>query len=472
MTADGAIGSALEDLEARAAKWPVPGLQIAAVADGQDVFAGGFGKTAAVGGEPVTERTLFSHGSCTKAFTGLLAAVLEAEGIVSLDAPVRRYVPELTLPDPVIAERATMRDLLSHRSGLGRNDMVWICHPDWPAEEIVGRLEHLPLAGDLRAQMVYSNIGYTLAALAMSRAAGLGWTELISDRVLQPLGMLSTFAGPEPAPDGAVPHLLRDNTPVPTPPRPLGAAAPAGLIMTTALDAAKWLLLQSGSGEGKLEHLAPATHRLHVPMPAEMVPWPELKLHGYGLGWLVATYRGRPFVWHAGGVDGVLTETMVLPDDGVGVVVSANVHMSDLPMPAGLSLIDTLLGEGSDTDWYSRVGHVDAQKGHVDAQKTDEPKEPVTSKGAPSRDLEVLVGTYSHEGYGDLVAERSGEGFVFRLGEVVFDVDHRHYDTWTLRYDVLDFTAPATFCADASGDVAELAVAFEDGTDPIRFKRK
>lgn len=470
----GSFAAALDDLRARAEKWPVPGLQVAAVAGGSVVHAGGLGVTSVEDGEPVDAGTPFQHGSCTKAFTGLLGALLHAEGTMDLDAPVRRYVPELRLPDAVIAERATTRDLLSHRSGFGRHDMTWICHPDWSVDELLRRLEHLDPAGDLRAAMSYSNLGYAVAGLAMGRAAGQSWADLVAERLFEPLGMRSSSVAPDPSPETAVPHLLRGGQPVTTARRRIGAVAPAGSLVTTAADAAKWLLLHTGAGDTKLVDAARVTHRLQVPMPSDLLPWKELRLFGYGLGWLVGVYRGRLIVWHAGGVDGVLTETVVLPEDGVGVALSANVHQSDLPLPGALTLVDALIGEGIETDWYDRVAPARGEEAGA-ATGMQEPSAGTAGEAGaepPTRPLAGMAGTYAHPGYGDLVVGSEGDALQFGLGDVAFSATHRHFDTWDIRYDVLGLDGAATFVTGPEGQVSEVVVTLEPGVPAIRFGRQ
>ncbi|MCA1713034.1 MAG: beta-lactamase family protein, partial [Actinobacteria bacterium] len=165
-------------LEAELGRWQVPGLSLALVADGEVRWTAGIGVRTAGDPAPVTERTLFQHGSCVKAYTALLACVLASESVLDLDAPVRRWVPELELPDADRAASVTLRDLLAHRSGISRHDLVWILSPSLDRVELVRRLRHLPLAAGLRERMEYTNLGYALAALALERAAGAGWGDL------------------------------------------------------------------------------------------------------------------------------------------------------------------------------------------------------------------------------------------------------------------------------------------------------
>ena len=453
-----AVESALADLEKRAADWPIPGLQVAVVGHGDVLFAGGFGEC--------TAETLMHHGSCGKAYTAAVATSLSAEGLVDLDGPVRDHVPELRTPDPYLTDRLTLRDLLSHRSGLGRHDFLWVLHPELSTEELVRRLAFLALGGEFRAGLQYSNIGYALAGLALSRAAATPWSTLLRERVLSPLGMAHTYSGPDALDSDLVkgqPYVLDGGRPVLTQWRLVHSIAPAGELVTTAPDAARWLLLHSGAevGSPELREAARSTHQLTTPVPREMSPWPELHLYGYGLGWLIATYRGRPALLHAGGIDGFLTETLVLPEDGFGVTVSANVHMSDLPLPATLAMADAALGTDG-IDWYRR------------AQERGEPAEApagTPERRPPTQDLAAFAGTYRHQGYGDLVVSSQGDQVSVGLGAGRFEVSHRSLDTWDLRYPPLDARFTMTFLTGADGKPAEAVVPFDDGTAPIRFSR-
>src|SRR5206468_1179625 len=172
-----------------------------------------------------------------------------------------------------------------------------------------------------------------LAGLALGRATDSTWEEQLRLRVLEPLGMTRTFTRHEdiPTDDVARPHLLHDEKPVETTVRRLDAAAPAGQLVTCADDAARWLLLHAGEPLLPVESVQ-ATHLPAMLMPPDALPFPELAVTGYGLGWGVGSYRGHAARWHSGGVDGFATQTMVLPDHRLGIAVSANLNGTQLPM--------------------------------------------------------------------------------------------------------------------------------------------
>lgn len=444
-------------------RWHVPGLSIAAVQRGEIVFAGGVGQLRVDQPSPVTAHTLFHHGSCCKAYTSLLACLLADDGLLDLDEPVRRWVPELRLPDEERATQVTMRDLLGHRSGISRHDLTWILNPSWDRQELVRRLEHLPLAAARRERMEYTNLGYTLAGLVMERITGTSWDEALRERVLAPLGMTRTTTSAEAMAadeDAACPHLLREGTAVPTAGRALVGASPAGSLMTSADDAARWLLLQLGADSSVPAAAVSATHEVAIGMPEEVHPFPHLELEGYALGWLVAHFRGLPMLWHSGGVDGFATQTFLLPEQQIGVVVSANLHDSLLSLAAGLQIVDVMAGTADEQSWYDvLLPLVEA------AAAAPSPPEPATT---PARDTAALAGTYHDLGYGDLVITADGDRLLVTLGESELRARHLDGDIWEFRYDALD--APYSFTFEPGGDA--VTAALDPTSTPTRFVRQ
>lgn len=457
------VASTLSLLADELTRWHVTGLSIAVVQRGEVVYAGGVGRRHVDDPALVTARTLFHHGSCCKAYTSLLACVLADHGRLDLDEPVRAWVPELRLPDSVLAEQITTRDLLAHRSGLSRHDLTWILNPSWDRQELVQRLEHLPLAAGLRERMEYSNLGYSLAGLVLERVTGTSWDDALRDRVLAPLGMTRTTtsaAHMHADSDAATPHLLRDGRAVPTPARVLVGAAPAGSLMTSADDAARWLLLQLGASGAISAAAVAATHTVEVAMPEGVQPFPHLEIDGYALGWLKTRYRDTSMLWHSGGVDGFSTQTFVLPDKQIGVVVSANLHSTLLSLAAGLQLVDALVGTLDEQSWYDRL-HPLTEVAPSTTEATDAMAEPSTAE---------LVGTYSNPGYGDLVLTAVGEGLQARLGESDLSARHLGGDTWELRYDVLD--AAYSFTFDTAEGALTAAALLDPSSGPTRFARR
>jgi len=171
------------------AAWEVPGCAVAAVKDGHILLTAGWGQRDLDTGLPVTPETLFAIGSTTKAFTAATVGALVDDGLLEWERPLRDYVPELRLSDPVVTDRLTVVDLLSHRSGLPRHEMVWLGHPGRSRAEIVCRLRFLLLSKDLRQAFQYCNLGYLLAGHTVEVLGGTPWEDFLRTRLLTPLGM-------------------------------------------------------------------------------------------------------------------------------------------------------------------------------------------------------------------------------------------------------------------------------------------
>jgi CubicO group peptidase (beta-lactamase class C family) len=207
-TAIAAIAPELDALAAESmAEWKVPGLAIAVVHDGEVALLKGYGQRDVEAGLPVTTDTQFTICSITKTFTATGLALLVDEGRLDWTKPVRDYVPEFRLHDPIATDRITVRDLLCHHSGLPRHDWVWMPGDTTPKQMLLA-LRHIEPSRDLRTAWQYSNLGYNAASIVTERTSGLSWEEFTRTRLAEPLGMPVTFTAEDlaTAENAAVPY--------------------------------------------------------------------------------------------------------------------------------------------------------------------------------------------------------------------------------------------------------------------------
>ncbi len=461
-------------------RWQVPGVEVTLVRRGEVLHVGGFGLADVSRDRPVMPTTLFHHGSTGKSFTALLAAALVDEGLLEWDRPVREYLANFRLHDPVATERVTVRDLLAHRSGVPRHELMWVANPSWSRAELVRRARYLESNRDLRAEFQYWNLGYVTAGHLTGVVTGSTWEEQLQTRILQPLGMsssLTSVAAAEQQPDFARGYEVRDGRAEEVPYRSIDAAAPAGQIISPSVDSARWLLYQASQGEldgHRVVSEAPFRETRSIQIPVRFPPilpeqpdWGPTWL-GYGLGWMVCTYRDRPAIWHSGGIDGFSTMVMVLTEDRSGVLVSANSNNGSFTMALLLDLTDRLLGV-EPRPWFDRLHD---QLEQATAQQEAEANKRIVPGTSPSHATEEYVGAYEHPAYGVLRVEAAPSGeLAMTLGELDLTVKHRHYDTWTARYEPLEIEFPVTFLTDADGKIAESWAALEETLSPIRFRR-
>jgi CubicO group peptidase (beta-lactamase class C family) len=460
------------------AAWEVPGCAIAAVQDGRIVLASGWGQRDLETKLPATSETLFAIGSTTKAFTAATVGALVDDDLLAWERPLRDYVPELRLSDPVATDRLTVVDLLSHRSGLPRHEMVWLGHPDRSRADVFRRLRFLPLSKDLRQTFQYCNLGYLVAGHAVDALSGTTWEEYVRTRLLTPLGMSRSNLSVEDMsadPDHATAYERREGVIVPVPQRPVTALAPAGAINSCAADMARWLLAQLGGGQldGRTV-MSPGTvawqHRAHIVVPEDRT-FPESTRHAYALGWLVGRYRDHRLLEHGGGIDGFQTECMLLPDDGIGVAVMTNTSSSAMAPVVAYRVLDELLGL-EPLDWFSNY------KPRLDALlaggREARAARRVVPDAPPPRPLEAYAGEYKHPGYGTLTIAFEEGTLRPHLGTLDISLAHRHYETFDLEWHELgdqSHVFPLMFLSSPDGDITALTVPFEPSVKPQRFDR-
>jgi CubicO group peptidase (beta-lactamase class C family) len=458
--------------------WEVPGCAVAAVQDGRVVVAEGWGQRDLEAKLPVTSDTLFAIGSVTKAFTAATIGALVDDGLLDWERPLRDFVPGLMLSDSAVTDRLTVVDLLSHRSGLPRHEMVWVGHPDRSRADLVRRLRFLPLSKDLRQAFQYCNLGYLAAGYAVDVLSGTSWEDYLRTRLLTPLRMgRSNLSVDEMTadPDHATAYERRKGVIVPVPQRPVAALAPAGAINSSATDMARWLLAQLGGGQVDGQAvMSPDTvmrqHAAHIVLPEDRT-FPASTRHAYGLGWMIGRYRDHRLLEHGGGIDGFQTECVLLPDDGIGVVVMTNTSSSGMAPVVAYRVLDEFLGL-EPIDWFADIKpRFDAIMGGM--REARGARRVVPDAPLP-RPLAAYAGEYQHPGYGTLAITHHNGKLQPHLGTLDLSLAHRHYETFDLEWHELGGQLPIfplMFLSDPDGDITALTVPFEPSTGPLKFDR-
>lgn len=460
----------------------VPGLAIGIVVDGHVIFSKGFGFRDLERKLPMTSETLFAIGSCTKAFTTFVAGNLVDEGYMQWDQPVIDILSEFRLWDQYATTNVTLRDLLTHRTGLPRHEFV-AYNSKISKSEMLKRIRYLQPSSTIRERYQYGNLMYFTAGLAMEQVTGKTWEELIQERILIPLEMSHTNFSVEETQkyeNFAHPYLEKNDQLKQIPFRNLSLISAAGSINSNVVDMTHWIQMLLAGGVYKNQTLiSPATlQELHTPQV--IIPGaPETKeslLYAYGIGWGVVTYRGNYYVSHDGVSDGFTSMVGLLPGEDIGIVILSNKNMTALPRYLSCEIIDRLL-ELPRYDWF-REG-IDGIRKNKQSVKESKIKEDRSRKigTSPSHSLEEYVGTYEHPGYGKLSVELVNGKLEVNYNDLIFVLDHWHYDVFKVIQEKQDMVisfegTKFTFCNNSSGDIGELIVPFEPTADDIVFKRK
>ncbi|QBD80778.1 serine hydrolase [Ktedonosporobacter rubrisoli] len=474
------VGTVMKD-------WQVPGVAVGAVSADEVLFAEGFGKRDCEQGLAVTPQTTFAIGSCTKAFVAMSLAMLVDEGKLEWDKPVRDYLPVFKLSDEVASERITVRDILSHRSGLPGHDAL-AYNASIPVADLFRRLPYLELNKDMRTAWQYNNLMYAVAGHLIEALSGLSWDNFIRQRILTPLGMSGTsFSVAEmqqKTNDYALPYRIFNDKLERTRYYPkfemlYGAA---GAMNSNVEDMTKWLrclLKESKYGDGE-QRLVSAEqfkqliepHTIMQRMSYTTTQYAEESTYCYTLGWWTFTYRGHRFVQHSGGIDGFSVLTTFLPDDNLGTVVLTNRqgHMVTTHGIFTFNLCERLLGlnelpveERSRQD-YERVKE-QLEQAQAMVEENRQASAPL------SHPLSDYAGEYEHPAYGAFSLWLDKEGLKGLFNDLEYSFSHFHYDVFLVAQEEQDLPLHAMFTSNLEGKIASFSLPLEPAARPIIFQR-
>ena len=322
-----AIEKAIDD---KRKEFGIPGASLVIVKDDKVIYIKGLGVKDFEHNTPVTPDTRFAIGSATKAFTAMLAVMSADEGKLSLDDSPKKFLPYFTLRDPDAAAKITLRDLLSHRSGLNRTDIAMV-------SGVLDREELIKVAGMAKAtaklgeKFQYQNVMYAAAGEAVAKAQNSTWDDLMAKKIFKPLGMTNSDTSPDAmqkSRDYSFGYDYNTATKVTRrlPQRPIPAAAPAGAINSSSRDMAQWVrfMLSNGVFNGR---------RLVSEKGFNELTSKQINVAGpidYGLGWFLRQWNGHKVVEHGGNIDGFNAQVAFMPDQKLGFVLLTNVTASPL----------------------------------------------------------------------------------------------------------------------------------------------
>lgn len=444
-------------LEKLRADWNAPGLAVALVRNDSIVYAKGFGVTDIDHPRPVDANTLFAVASNTKSFTVAAIAMMVDSGKMEWDAPVRRYLPWFESYDPWVSENTTLRDLMSHRTGhvTFSGDLLW-SNTIYSRREVVERARMLKPGHGFRAGFGYSNINFIAAGLALEAVTGEKWEDVITRRILKPIGMNRTLTSVRQIPgttNVASCHTAPDGKMMVIPWQNWDNMAPAGALISSANDMAQWVRLQlrrgelEGSTKENPKRLWSEKTQNEMWQPNTMNPIsvaaqtnnPGTHFKGYGLGWSLFDYQGVKVVSHGGGYDGMLSTTTFIPEKNCGFVVLTNCN-EPLYFVVSQTLQDLICNTPEPRRDWSSFLHERIKKNKEDEEKEQEEIQKKHHEGtSPTLKPEEYTGTYHDKMYGDVEVTLNKNGSL-RLNMkptpgFTSDLKHWEYNTFTIRME-------------------------------------
>jgi CubicO group peptidase (beta-lactamase class C family) len=446
--------------------WHVPGLAVTVVSSDEVLFQQGFGETSVDNGRPVDEHTLFANASTTKAMVAAGILMLVDEGRLGLDDLVIKHVPELHFSDALLDEQLTLRDLLSHRTGLPSTDL-WTFFQGMPLDEQIRRLESVPAAAPIRTRHIYQNTMFEILGLVIERVSGQRWDRFLHDRLWQPIGMGETFGArgqipPDLAP--VSPHVYQhDTVSVTAWDLPADETDAAGSVWSSIHDMALWaqFLLRGGVTASGHRLLAESSYaEMFKPQAlidrADFYPVARLTSPNwisYGLGWFQQDFEGRKIDFHTGSLSGLIA---IIGLDRAGdraVVVMGNRDHAEMRHAVLWEVMDQ---EAQPRDWNQVVFDLYADL-RSEAEEKWKEKEKQRLRGTrPSLSLKSYAGRYDSPATGPITISHSDGQLTLETGKMNLPLSHWHLDTFLIDYEPWQMHEFATFRIAPDGSIGGL----------------
>ena len=458
-------------------EWKVPGMAVGIVQNDSLIFAKGYGVREAGKTEPVDPHTLFAIASNSKAFTAAALGVLVDEGKISWDDPVTKYLPDFQLYDPYASREMKVRDLLCHRSGLKTfsGDLVWF-GTDLSRQEVVRRARYLKPSSSFRSEYGYQNIMFVAAGEIIPAVTGKSWEAFVQERFFQPLAMSRTGTSVTQLPQQAnvaLPHITWQGKTLAVAYLNYDNFAPAGSINSSVADMSRWIRLQLNRGtlKGKKYFSEDVSREMWMPHTVIRTSknserlFPSRHFQAYGLGWQLMDLHGRKIVTHSGGLEGMISQVAMVPEEKLGFVILTNGETS-LPAAVMYELLDRYL-KGASSDWSKTFLELRKKGEEAGAAAREKAEKERAKNTKPSLPLEQYAGTYHSDLYGDVRVRQEGKKLILEMVHTKNfkgELSHWQYDTFTLNWTVPNMLPPGKvqFQLDMAGKADELKMDVPD----------
>ena len=463
--------------------WNAPGIGVGIVMGDKLVFAKGYGFRDYGKKLPYTTTTTQPIASNTKLFTAVAVGLLVDEGKLRWDEPIKQFVPTIRFYNDELDRSVTIRDMLSHRTGVTRHDSIWY-KSSFTRRELWDRLRYLEPQAPLRTKFLYNNLMYTAAGQVVEELSGKTWEQFVKSRIFDPLGMSRSTLTIEDNLKGAEPAVpyseRRDSTELYRQPYYTAevAIAPAGAINSNVEDLSRWViaLLNKGKADGKQvlpeavlrETMAPS---LGLPNSTlESRGWGENLNSYYGMGRTVSSYRGHLLAVHGGDLPGFHSQISIMPNDSLGVIVLViGDHVAPLYNGLTYNIYERLLGL-SLTPWSERLNEVRLKNkaaGTKARAVADVGRIPGTK---PSHSLDDYVGEFAHPAYGVVTVARGDKELTFDFHGIKMPLSHFHYDRFDTPDDEEDGKFSLNFRTNPMGEIDDVEISLDEAA--VTFVRR
>ena len=463
--------------------WNTPGVGVGIVVGDKLVFVKGYGYRDYEKKLPFTARTLQPIASNSKLFTAVAAGMLVEEGKLTWDKPIKQSVPEIEFYNDQLNNYVTLHDMLSHRTGVTRHDLIWFKSP-FTRKELFERLKYLEPQEPMRETFLYNNLMFAAVGQVIEMKSGKRWEDFVRERIFTPLGMSTTcytIADMLKQPDYGVPFReKRDSFELYKIPyyEDTEGVAPAGAIISNIDELSHWLIALMNEGKYNGKQVLPASVLKATLQPAIALPnaagealgyW-EILNSAYGMGRQTASYRGRLLTFHGGDLPGFHSQISFMPNDKIGVIVLVQTdHSAPLYNIISYNVYERLLGMDQ-TPWSQRqLQQRLANKKAATESRTKAGADRVANT-KPSHALGDYAGEYENSAYGILKIGLQGDQLQFGFHDFHFPMSHFHYDRFDTPDDEQYGKFSVNFRTNPQGDVDQAVISLDQAE--VVFTRK
>lgn len=456
--------------------WNAPGIGVGIVAGGKLVFAKGYGYRDYGNKLPFTPGTVCPIASNTKLFTAIAAGMLVDEGKLTWDKPVRESVPSIRFYNDQLNDTVTLRDMLSHRTGITRHDTIWY-KSDFSRKELFERLRYLEPQEPLREAFLYNNLMFAAAGYMIELQSGKTWEQFVRERIFQPLGMSSTsysIADMVKQPEHGVGYTeRRDSFELYKIPyyEDIAGVAPCGAIVSNIENMSHWLIALMNDGKYDGRQVLPADVLKQTIQPAIGLPntgaeqrgyW-ELLNAAYGMGRQTAVYRGHLMTFHGGDLPGFHTQVSFMPKEHIGVLVFViGNHTAPLYNLITYNVYERLLGMDQ-TPWIQRGLDIRLKGKAAGQEARKKAGEDRVANTKPSHALPDYAGDYSNPAYGVMKIGLKDNQLQFDFHKIQMPMTHFHYDRFDTADDEQNGKWSVNFRTNPQGDVEQAVMSLDEG---------
>ena len=455
--------------------WNTPGIGVGIVVNDKLVFAKGYGFRDYEKKVPFTPTTLCPIASNSKLFTAVSAGMLVEEGKLTWDKPVRESVPTIQFFNDQLNNNVSLRDMLSHRTGVTRHDLIWF-KSAFTREELFGKLKYLEPLEPMRQTFLYNNLMYAGAGHIIELKSGKSWEQFVRDRIFTPLDMKATnftIADMTKNPDHGVPFReKRDSFELYKIPyyEDTEGVAPAGAVISNIEELSHWVIALMNDGKYNGKQVLPPDVLKATLQPAIGLPnslgesqgfW-ELLNPAYGMGRETAAYRGHLLTFHGGDLPGFHSQVSFMPNDKIGVIVLViSDHSAPLYNIVSYNVYERLLSMDQ-TPWSQRrlQQRLAGKKAGTEARAKAGGDRVANTK--PSHALADYAGDYENPAYGILNIGLKSDALQFGFHEFQFPLSHFHYDRFDTPDDEQYGKFSVNFRTNPQGDIDSAVMSLDE----------